>query len=160
VDRALRHSDKGGNMRRVVVTLFVAAIAAVGALAGAAVASGPAPPGKQLVELNCTGLGPITVSVQRGQNNKGAGQIVGVTGHGIPVKIVFTLTDLTTSTVIDSSTHLSGHGHGHPHQAPTQATRVVPNGAASDLYRPHLPPGAPPTHPVDARTHPFPLITL
>ena len=51
-------------MRRVVVTLFVAAIAAVGALAGAAVASGPAPPGKQLVELNCTGLGPITVQVQ------------------------------------------------------------------------------------------------
>ena len=48
-------------MRRVVVTLFVAAIAAVGTLAGTAVASGPAPPGKQLIKLNCTGLDPITV---------------------------------------------------------------------------------------------------
>ena len=86
-------------MRRVL-TLLAAAVAAVSMLAATAVASGPAPPGKQLIKLNCTGLGPITVSVQRGQNSKGAGQIVGMKGHGIPVKIVFTLTDLTTTTLI------------------------------------------------------------
>ena len=147
-------------MRRVVVTLFVAAIAAVGTLAGAAVASGPAPPGKQLVELNCTGLGPITVSVQRGQNSKGAGQVVGVKGHGIPVKIVFTLTDLTTSTVIDSSTQLSGHGHGHPHQATTECTGVVFNGAASDFFGAHLPPGVAPTDSVEASIDAFVIIKL
>ena len=145
-------------MRRVVVTLFVAAIAAVGTLAGTAVASGPAPPGKQLVKLNCTGLGPITVSVQRGQNSKGAGQIVGTKGHGIPVKIVFTLTDLTTSTVIDSSTQLSGHGHGHPHQATTECTRVVFNGVASDFFGTHLPPGVAPTDTVEASIDAFVII--
>src|SRR6266487_1193930 len=142
-------------MRRVVVTLFVAAIAAVGTLAGTAVASGPAPPGKQLIKLNCTGLGPITVSVQRGQNSKGAGQIVDMKGHGIPVKVVFTLTDLTTSTVIDTETQLSGHGNGHPNQATTECTGVVFQGSASDFFGTQLPPGVAPTDTIVASIDAF-----
>jgi len=145
-------------MRRVVVTLFVAAIAAVGTLAGTAVASGPAPPGKQLIKLNCTGLGPITVSVQRGQNSKGAYQIVGTKGHGIPGKIVFTLTDLTTSTVLDASTALSGHCHGHRHRATTECTAVDFDGAASDFFGAHLPPGVAATDTVEASIDAFVII--
>jgi hypothetical protein len=150
--------DKGGEMRRLVVTLSVAAIAAVGTLAGTALASGPAPPGKELVKLNCTGLGPVTVSVQRGQNSKGAGQIVGMKGHGIPVKIVFTITDMTTSTVIDSETQLSGHGHGHRHQATTECTGTIFQGAASDFFGTHLPPGVSATDTVQASIDAFVII--
>jgi hypothetical protein len=139
-------------------TLLLAAIAAMCVLAGTAVASGPAPPGKQLVTLNCTGLGTFTVSVQRGQNSKGVGQIVGMKGHGIPVKIVFTLTDLTTSTVIDSSTQLSGHGHGHPHQATTECTGVVFQGTASDFFGTHLPPGVAATDTVQGTIDAFIII--
>jgi hypothetical protein len=145
-------------MRRVLVSLLVVGVVAVGALAGTAAASGPAPPGKDLVKLNCTGLGPITVSVQRGQNSKGAGQIVGMKGHGIPVKIVFTVTDMTTSTVIDSETQLSGHGHGHPHQATTECTGVVFSGAASDFFGAHLPPGVAATDTVEASIDVFVII--
>jgi hypothetical protein len=127
-------------------------------LAGTAVASGPAPPGKQLVNLNCTGLGPITVSVQRGQNSKGAGQIVGMKGHGIPVKIVFTTRDLTTSTLIDTSTQLSGHGHGHRHQATTECTGVIFQGPASEFYGSHLPAGVAATNTVQASIDAFVII--
>jgi hypothetical protein len=146
-------------MRRVL-TLLAAAVAAVSMLAATAVASGPAPPGKQLIKLNCTGLGPITVSVQRGQNSKGAGQIVGMKGHGIPVKIVFTLTDLTTTTLIDSQTQLSGHGHGHPHQATTECTGVSFQGAASDFFGPQLPLGVAATDTVQANIDAFVIIKL
>jgi hypothetical protein len=145
-------------MRRVVVTLLVAAIAAVGTLAGTAVASGPAPPGKELITLNCAGVGTITVSVQRGQNSKGVGQIVGMKGHGIPVKIVFTLTDLTTTAVIDSETQLSGHGHGHRHQATTECTGVVFHGTAADFFGTHLPPGVASTDTVEASIDAFVII--
>jgi hypothetical protein len=135
-------------MRRT--TLLMAAVAVTGVLASAALASGPAPPGKQLVNLNCTGLGPITVSVQRGQNSKGAGQIVGMKGHGIPVKIVFTTTDVTTSSTIDSETQLSGHGHGHPHQATTECKGLIFQGPASDFFGAHLPPGVAATDTIQA----------
>lgn len=140
------------------VTLLVTAIAATCVLASTAMASGPAPPGKQIVNLTCTGLGPITVSVQRGQNSKGAGQIVGMKGHGIPVKTVFTLTDLTTNTVIDSSTQLSGHGHGHPHQATTECKGVVLQGTASDVFGTHLPPGVAATDTIQGTVDVFVII--
>ena len=71
---------------------------------------------------------------------------------------IFTLTDLTTSTVIDSSTQLSGHGHGHPHQATTECTGVVFNGAASDFFGAHLPPGVAPTDTVEASIDAFVII--
>jgi hypothetical protein len=145
-------------MRVKLLTLLVAAIAAAAALAGGAVASGPAAPGKQLVDLTCAGLGPVTVSVQRGQNSKGAGQLVDMKGHGIPVKIVFTLTDLTTSTVIDTETQLSGHGHGHPNQTTTECTGVVFHGSASDFFGAHLPPGVAPTDTIEASIDAFVIL--
>ena len=81
------------------VALMVAALAV---FTGGASASGPAPPGKDVIALNCIGIGPVTVSVPRGNDNNGAGQLVGAKGHGIPVAFSFTITDVTTSTVLDS----------------------------------------------------------
>ena len=81
---------------------MLAVTAATGVVAATASASGPAAPGKELVQITCDGLGMLTVSVQRGQNGNGAGQIVGAKGHGIPVEFTFTLTDVTTATVLRS----------------------------------------------------------
>jgi hypothetical protein len=108
---------------------------------------------------------PKNPTISRGTGRKhsqarslGQAQLHWPWAHGIPVKIVFTLTDLTTSTVIDSSTQLSGHGHGHPHQATTECTGVVFSGAASDFFGAHLPPGVAPTDTVEASIDAFVII--
>ena len=68
--------------------------------------------------MTCDELGTITVSVQRGENANGAGQLVEATGHGIPVAATLTLTDLTSSTVLASETTATGQGNGHPTSRP------------------------------------------
>lgn len=119
-----------------------ATVAALAMLTGGASASGPAPPGKQVISLNCVGIGPVTVSVPRGGNNNGAGQLVGMKGHGIPVSFTFTITDVTTNTVLDSESSAVGHGHAHRHQTSTTCSGVVFSGTASDFFGPGpLPPG-------------------
>jgi hypothetical protein len=123
---------------------------AIGVLAGTAMASGPAAPGKDLITLNCDGLGTVTVSVQRGQNSNGAGQIVDGKGHGIPVEFTFTLTDVTTTTVIDSETGATGGGHAHPNQTTTHCSGVLFEGLASDFFGTELPPGVAATDTISA----------
>jgi len=147
-------------MRVRLLTLVVVVAAVASVFTGSALASGPAPPGKQLIDLNCTGIGPVTVSVQRGQNSKGAGQIVDMKGHGIAVTIVFTLTDTTTSTIIDSQTQMSGGGNGHPNQATTECTGVSFQGSASDFFGPQLPPGVAPTDVISATIDAFVILKL
>jgi hypothetical protein len=88
--------------------------------------------------------------VQRGQNSNGASQIVDAKGHGIPVEFTFTLTDLTTSTVIDSETGATGHGNGHPNQPATHCSGVVFEGPASDFFGPELPPNVAPGDTIQA----------
>ena len=121
--------------------LFV--LAAMGAMSvvGSALASGPAAPGKELINLNCSGLGAVTVSVQRGENSNGVGQIVGAKGFGIPVSFTFTLTDVTTNTVLDSGTDTTGGGHAHPNQTASHCSGVAFAGTASDIFGTDLPPG-------------------
>src|SRR5262249_61607913 len=110
---------------------------------GAASASGPAAPGKELIQLTCEGLGPVTVAVQRGDNANGAGQIVDAKGHGIPVDAILTLTDLTTATVL--ATEMTATGNGHPNQPATECTGDLFQGSASDFFGGDLPPGVAPT---------------
>ena len=64
-------------MRRMTLALTVGAIATTSIFAATAAGSGPAPPGKETVEINCAGLGTVTVSVPRPEKSRGAGQIVG-----------------------------------------------------------------------------------
>jgi hypothetical protein len=67
---------------------------------------------------------------------------VGSKGHGIPVAFSFTVTDVTTSTVLDSQSSAVGHGHAHRHQATTTCSGVVFSGPASVFFGGGpLPPG-------------------
>jgi len=147
-------------MRVRLLTLVVVVAAVASVLTGSAVASGPAAPGKQVIDLNCAGIGPVTVSVQRGQNSKGAGQLVDMKGHGIPVTVIFTVTDTTKSTVIDSETQLSGGGNGHPNQATIECTGVIFQGSASDFFGPQLPPGVASTDQISASVDAFVILKL
>jgi hypothetical protein len=126
---------------KLLLLLLLVATATAGIAATTAAASGPAAPGKELVQLTCDGLGRITASVQRGENANGAAQIVDAQGHGIPVEATLTLTDLTTSTVLGSEATATGQGNGHPNQPATHCSGVLVQGPASDFFGPDLPPG-------------------
>jgi hypothetical protein len=120
-------------MRGFVSVACAVVVFAVLSVASAS-ASGPAAPGKDIIQLDCAGLGHVTVSVQRGQNSNGAGQIVGAQGLGIPVSITFTVTDLTKNAVVFSDTSASGNGNGHPNQATILCTGTQFQGSASDFF--------------------------
>src|SRR5215831_11041247 len=132
-------------MRKELLLVLLVGTATAGIAAGAASASGPAAPGKELVQLKCDGLGTITVSVQRGENADGAGQLVDARGHGIPVAATLMLTDLTTSTVLGSETTATGQGNGHPNQPATHCTGILFQGSESDFFGTDLPPGLSPS---------------
>jgi hypothetical protein len=132
-------------LRTKLLLVPCAIIAATGIGVATASPSGPPAPGKELIQLTCDGLGTITVSVQRGENANGAGQIVDAQGHGIPVEATLTLTDLTTSTVLGTETTATGHGNGHPNQSTTECSGILFQGPASDFFGSDLPPGLVPT---------------
>lgn len=132
-------------MRTKLLLLLLVATTAAGIGAAAAPASGPAAPGKELIQVTCDGLGTITVAVQRGENANGAAQIVDAKGHGIGVDSTYQLTDLTTSTVVATETRATGHGNGHPNQSTTHCTGVLFEGSASDFFGTDLPQGVAPT---------------
>jgi hypothetical protein len=129
-------------MRRGLLYGFAATVTLLALFAGSASASGPAPPGKEVVRLSCEGLGPVTVSVPRSEKNSGAGQIVGGKGHGMPVTSTFTITDVSTSTVIDEETSAVGGGHAHHNQSATTCSGVLFEAPASVFFGGgELPPG-------------------
>jgi hypothetical protein len=138
-------------MSRRLLCGVAAMIAALAVLPAWASASGPAPPGKQLIDLTCEGIGPVTVSVPGSNNNNGAGQLVGQKGHGIPVAFTFTITDVTTGKVVNSDSSAVGGGHAHPNQATTTCSGVLFSGPASDFFGGgQLPPGVAPTDTIEA----------
>jgi hypothetical protein len=127
-------------MRRYIC-VALAAFLLLAMTAVSASASGPAAPGKEIIQINCAGLGDLFVSVQRGENSNGAGQIVGQQGHGIPVSITFTVTDVTTSEVVFSDSETIGNGHAHSNQATIACSATQFEGAASDFFGSELPQG-------------------
>ena len=131
-------------MKRILLALAVSAFAAMGVLTGTAAASGPEPPGKEIVELECEGIGPVTVSVQRNEHSQGAGQIVGAKGHGIPVTFTSTLTDVTSG---ESFTEegVKGGGNAHHNQSTTRCEGTTFEGEAAEIFGEELPPGVEPT---------------
>lgn len=136
------------HMQRSLLCGIAATVAALAVFTGAASASGPAPPGKDLALLSCTGIGDVTVSVPRGGNNNGVGQEVGATGHGIPVSSTVTLTDVTTNTVLNSQSKAIGDGNAHPNQTTTTCSGLLFSGPASVFFAAGpLPPGVPPPTP-------------
>jgi hypothetical protein len=130
----------------------VLAIVAVFASTAPASASGPAAPGKSIVQVNCGSAGTFWVSVPKSNKNNGVGQIVGEKGFGIPVSLTFTVTDETTNTELFSDTTLVGKGHAHPNQATIACTFVpFPSGPASEFFSGGpLPPGVSPSDTISA----------
>jgi hypothetical protein len=138
-------------MQRRILSTCTLGLAALALLSGQAFASGPAPKGKEVVKLECEGLGELSVSVPRGENSNGAGQIVGAKGHGIPVAFTFTLTDVTKGTVVASEQTAVGGGHGHNNQPTTSCSGVVAEAPASEFFEGGpLPPEVAPTDIVQA----------
>src|SRR5215216_7889550 len=62
-------------MQRRLMCGVAVVVTALAVFTGGASASGPAPPGKDVIDLNCEGIGAITVSVPRSENNSGVGQL-------------------------------------------------------------------------------------
>jgi hypothetical protein len=127
-------------MNRFALAGLVVILAAL-ASAMPASASGPAAPGKQILAINCEGLGSITVSVPRGENSNGAGQILGATGHGIPTSFAETVTDVTTGTELFSDSFGVGNGHAHTNQATIACSFVEFEATAAEIFGSDLPPG-------------------
>jgi hypothetical protein len=144
-------------MRAKLALLLFVLTAAIGVTAVAS-ASGPAAPGKELVQASCDGLRTVTVAVQRGDNSNGAVQIVDAKGHLIPVATTFALTDLTTSTVLDTETTATGQGNGHPNQPATHCTGVLFHGLASDFFGADFPPGVAATDTVELALDAFAIV--
>ncbi len=147
--RLAHHTYKGEDMRRLTIAGAAALAAALTILAGAASASGPAAPGKEIVQLTC-GSDSFTISVQRGENSNGAGQIVGQKGHGIPVSFTFSVFDVTTNTAVFADTSAVGGGHAHPNQPTTACSFAIFEGTAADFFGPELPPGVAATDTISA----------
>jgi len=125
---------------RTLGLCLLAALALAIVPAGSASASGPEPPGKEIIEINCGGT-PVTVAPPASGHAQGTAQIVGAKGHGTPVTVVVNITDLNTGEVVVSETHTKGNGHAHPNQATTRCSLPVFEGEASEVFGTELPEG-------------------
>jgi hypothetical protein len=114
-------------MRRIAMRLGLAGVLIVSAIAVTSVfvaSAAAAPPGqekegpggKETLEVECEGLGTLTVSAPRPEKSNGAAQVVGQKLHGIPVSFSFTATDVTKGIVLFEESREVGKGHGHPNQ--------------------------------------------
>jgi hypothetical protein len=136
-------------MQRRLLCGVAVAVAALAVSTAGASASGPAPPGKDLIDLNCEGIGAITVSVPRAESNA-VGQIVDAKGHGILVTFSLTVTDVTTDTVLVSESSAVGGGHAHPNQITTTCSDVFSAPASEFFGGGALPPGVAATDIIEA----------
>src|SRR5579859_208537 len=135
-------SGKGnGLMRRIVLALALSAITVASSFIGTAAASGPPAPGKELIEIECPGLGRVTVSTPKPEHepNKSAGQIVGEKGHGLPVSFTFTAFDVTTATVVFTETEQSAPGRARSGRTTTTCSGIPFEAPAAVFFEGHEP---------------------
>jgi hypothetical protein len=140
----LRDGKDHGQMKRIILAFAVGAITTIGLFPAGAAASGPAAPGKELVQLDCEGLGAVTVSVPGPAGSNGAGQVVGQKGHGIVVSSRSLVLDFSTFSVVKEESRESGNGNGHPNQPTVSCRGITFEGTASELFGSELPPGVGP----------------
>jgi hypothetical protein len=132
-------------MRRISIVCVAAVAATLAVWGGSAAASGPAPPGKEILEVTC-GSEMFNIAVPRPEDAFGVAQVVGQTGHAIPVTVTLSVLDVTTDELLDSGSTAVGDGHAHPNQTTTSCTVVLFEGTAADLFGSDpLPPGIAPT---------------
>src|SRR5215471_20286343 len=94
-----RSTERMGDMKRIAIALLAGAVGATALLSGTAAASGPAPPPKDIFEVECEGLGSVIIAAPASEGGHGVAEIVGEKGHGIPVSSSVTVTDVTKGTV-------------------------------------------------------------
>jgi hypothetical protein len=131
-------------MKRIILALAVGAITTIGLFPAGAAASGPAAPGKKIVQLGCEGLGEVTVSAPGPEGSSGAGQIVGQNGHVIVVSSRSLVLDISTFSLLKEETRESGGGNGHPNQPTLSCSGISFEGTASEFFGSELPPGVGP----------------
>jgi hypothetical protein len=148
-------------MKRIALTLLAGAVVATALLSGPAAASGPPPPGEDTFEVQCEGVGSFTVSAPASEQGHGVAQIVGQNGHGIPVSSAFTLTDVSTETVLFSGTESKGGDQGNHNQTTTTCSGTDAEAAASAFFADHeLPAGVSPEDIIRAFTETQVVIKL
>lgn len=102
----------------------------------ALLAAGAANAGRTQMVLDCTGLGPITVTVTSTNNDHsvswGTGK-VSSSLHGIPVSFSGTTTDLTTGAVLGSFSQAKGNGNGMHNQPTVNCSSPPETGTAADF---------------------------
>jgi hypothetical protein len=131
-------------MKRIILAVAVGAVTTIGLLPAGAAASGPAAPGKKIVNLECEGLGAVTVSAPGPEGSNGVGQVVGQKGHGIVVSSRSLVFDFTTEELLKNETRESGGGNAHPDQATIPCLSLF-EGTASEYFGSEtLPPGVGP----------------
>ena len=131
-------------MKRIILAFAVSAVTTGGLLPAGAAASGPAAPGKQLLEVECEGLGPATVTAPQPESSNGAAQVVGQKGHGIVVSSQKFVADFTTETFLKNEFLEVGGGQAHPNQATTSCLSFFQGTATEFFGSAGLPPGVGP----------------
>jgi hypothetical protein len=142
-------------MKRIALAPLAGAVAATALFSGTAAASGPAPPGKDTFMVRCEGVGSLTVSAPASQQGHGVAQSVGQEGHGIPLTSTFTLTDVTTDTLLFTDTGTKGGGQANHNQIATTCVGTDEEAPASTFFGERglpLPPGVAPEDIVRAVT--------
>jgi hypothetical protein len=115
-------------MRRLLALPLVAVVALLAATAANA--------GRTQMTLNCTGLGPVTVTVTSTTNNHSVAWGTGKVSNrliGIPVSFSGTTTDLTTHTVLGSFMQAKGHGNGMHNQSTITCSSPPQIGTAAEF---------------------------
>jgi hypothetical protein len=106
-------------------------------VAAALIAAGASNAGREQQTLTCTGYGTLTVTVTTTKNDHsvawGTGKVSSPRLLGIPVSFTFTVTDLTTNTVLNTFTQAKGHGHGMHRAQTVTCTSPPQTGTAAEL---------------------------
>ena len=125
-------------LSRTRAAAFVAAVATITlAVPGAAFASGDAPAGRQTMQLDCAGLGTVTIVTPpvAAHDNWSAAQIV-TGGHFVPVAFTYLVYDNTASLTLgdETVTHPAAH-----RQQPTTTCVATQTALLGDLAPPDAP---------------------
>jgi hypothetical protein len=112
--------------------LFALPLVAIAAL----LASGAANAGRVQQTLDCTGFGPLTVTVTNTTNDHSVAWGTGKVSnrlHGIPVSFSGTIKDVTTDTVLNTFTQAKGQGSGMHNQATITCSSEPETGTAGQF---------------------------
>ena len=125
-------------MRRLLALPLIVVVALLAAGASSA--------GREQMTLDCTGLGPLTVTVTTTKSDHSVAWGTGKVSnrlHGIPVSFSGAFIDLNTGMGLFSFTQAKGGGHGMHHQSAVTCTSPPQTGTAAEFGIPGVDPNTP-----------------